>query len=406
MRNSQLCKPQSLQVSIIIVNYNVKYFLEQCLFSVKKATASLQAEIIVVDNASVDGSMEYLLARFPEVNFIDNPENLGFSKACNQGLELATGKYVLFLNPDTILSEDSISKCLLFFESHADAGACGVRMIDGRGRFLPESKRSFPSLSTSFYKLSGLSAAFPRSPRFSRYYLPNVSERQNKEVDVLSGAFMMVRRNILQKVGGFDERYFMYAEDIDLSFRIQQSGFKNYFMAETTIIHFKGESTSKGSLDYVRLFYKAMSQFVQKHRNRAGFRSLNFLIQMSIGLRGGLSAMERVLIPRKSQVPQGPVDVWVIGSAAEAERAVAVIEKINSFEKRIQIKDHREDWKKQLLMERPDEIVFCEGVLSFKTIIILLCELQGDTGYHIFSNGSTSIAGSRAMRLSGLEMAS
>lgn len=394
-----------MQVSIIIVNYNVRFFLEQCLFSVKKAISSLDAEIIVVDNASVDGSMEYLLSRFPEVNFIDNPENLGFSKACNQGLELAKGKYVLFLNPDTILSEDSISKCLLFFESHADAGACGVRMIDGRGRFLPESKRSFPSLSTSFYKLSGLSAAFPRSPRFARYYLPNISERQNKEVDVLSGAFMMVRRDVLKKVGGFDERYFMYAEDIDLSFRIQQSGLKNYFVAETTIIHFKGESTAKGSLDYVRLFYKAMSQFVQKHRSRGGFRSLNFLIQMSIGLRGGLSAMERVLIPRKAQAPQGPTDVWIIGSAAETEKALAVLERNGSAEKRFHIKDHREDWKKQLASERPDDIVFCEGMLSFKSIIILICELQGNTGYHIFSNGSTSIAGSRAMRVSGLEMA-
>ncbi|MEO6914549.1 MAG: glycosyltransferase family 2 protein [Chitinophagaceae bacterium] len=392
-----------MQVSIIIVNYNVKFFLEQCLFSLRKAIASLEAEVIVVDNASADGSMEYLLSRFPEVNFIDNPENNGFSKACNQGLEIATGKFILFLNPDTILSEDSISKCVLFLDSHTEAGACGVRMVDGTGRFLPESKRAFPSLSTSFYKLSGLSAMFPRSPRFSRYYLPNISERQNKEVDVLSGAFMMVRKQVLQQIGGFDERFFMYAEDIDLSFRIQQSGYKNYFMAETTIIHFKGESTKKGSLDYVRVFYKAMSLFVEKHYPSR--RSFNMLIQMSIGLRGGLSAMERVLLPKKTQAPTGPVDLWVIGSAGETERAVKVIEDNKGSETHVQIKDYREDWRKQFATQRPDEVIFCEGVLSFKTIITLICELQGDTGYHIFSNGSGSIAGTRANRISAVVMA-
>lgn len=394
-----------MQVSIIIVNYNVKYFLEQCLFSVKKATASFEAEIIVVDNASTDGSMEYLLTKFPEVHFIDNPDNRGFSKACNQGLHIATGRYILFLNPDTILSEDSISKCVLFFESHPEAGACGVRMIDGTGHFLPESKRAFPSLSTSFYKLSGLSAMFPRSPRFSRYYLPNISERQNKEVDVLSGAFMMVRKKILEDTGGFDERFFMYAEDIDLSYRIQQSGHKNYFMAETTIIHFKGESTKKGSLDYVRVFYKAMSLFVQKHYPaKGGLSGLNLLIQASIGLRGGLSAMERLVLPRKRQAASGPVDVWIIGSAAETERALRVVEKNKTSERNIFIKDHREDWKKQIATDKPDEIIFCEGVLSYKSIIILICELQGNTGYHIFSNGSESIAGSRASRVSAVLM--
>lgn len=394
-----------MQVSIIIVNYNVKYFLEQCLLSLKKAVANLEAEIFVVDNASTDGSMEYLLGRFPGVNFIDNPDNKGFSKACNQGLEVAGGKFILFLNPDTILSEDSISKCVLFLESHAEAGACGVRMIDGTGHFLPESKRAFPSLSTSFYKLSGLSAMFPKSPRFARYYLPNVSERQNKEVDVLSGAFMMVRKQVLQEIGGFDERFFMYAEDIDLSFRIQQSGFKNYFMAETTIIHFKGESTKKGSLDYVRVFYKAMSQFVEKHYpSKSGFSSLNMLIQMSIGLRGGISAMERMLLPKKPQSISTPVDVWVIGSASETERALKVIEKNKISDANIYVKDYREDWKKQFATERPDEVIFCEGVLSYKSIIILICELQGDTGYHIFSNGSESIAGTRANKVSAVVM--
>ena len=291
-----------MQLSVIIINYNVKHFLEQCLFSAKKAVAGIPAEIIVIDNNSADSSIEYLSPLFPSVKFIANKENTGFSKACNQGLRNAMGEYILFLNPDTIVPEDCFHKCISFFISHPDAGALGVKMLDGSGKFLKESKRAFPSPMTSLYKLLGLSKIFPRSAIFSRYHLGHLSENETHEVDVLAGAFMMVRKEVLDKVGGFDESFFMYGEDVDLSYRIQKAScpnnihpYKNYFFPDTSIIHFKGESTRKGSMNYVKMFYNAMSIFVQKHYGggRAGF--FNFLIHLAIWLRAALSAISNFI---------------------------------------------------------------------------------------------------------------
>ena len=279
-----------MQLSVIIVNFNVKHFLEQCLYSVQGAMGGLQAELIVVDNNSADGSMQYLPPKFPAVRFIANQENLGFARACNQGLETASGQYILFLNPDTIVPEDCFQKCISFLDSKKEAGALGIRMLDGSGHFLKESKRSFPSPMTSLYKLFGLSKLFPRSKTFSRYHLGHLNEKENNEADVLAGAFMMIRKTVLDKVGGFDENFFMYGEDVDLSFRIQKAGFKNYYFAESSILHFKGESTRKGSMNYVRMFYTAMSKFVRKHYggSRAGFFSI--LIHAGIWFRAALTA--------------------------------------------------------------------------------------------------------------------
>ena len=197
-----------MQLSIIIVNYNVKHFLEQCLLSILKATTSFQAEIIVIDNNSFDNSINYLQPKFPTIRFIVNQENVGFGSACNQGLKLSTGKYVLFLNPDTIVPEDCFQKCIAFFESHPDAGALGIKMLDGSGKFLKESKRSFPSPLTSLFKLFGLSRLFPHSKTFSKYHLGHLDQDKDHEVDVLAGAFMMVKREVLDSTGGFDEIFF------------------------------------------------------------------------------------------------------------------------------------------------------------------------------------------------------
>ena len=283
-----------MQLSVIIVNYNVKYFLEQCLCSVIKAIQNIGAEIFVVDNNSSDGSKEFFKDRFSEVKFIWNNDNLGFSKANNIALKHATGKYILFLNPDTLLPEDCIEKCIDFFESHPEAGALGIKMLDGSGTFLKESKRSFPSPVTSFYKLSGLARLFPHSKVFGKYHLGHLDENKNHEVDVLAGAFMMVPKKIIDSVGSFDEDFFMYGEDIDLSYRIQEKGYKNIYFSESSIVHFKGESTRKGRLNYVRLFYKAMSIFARKHYgNRAAFFTL--LIQLGIFVRAFLSAIKRFI---------------------------------------------------------------------------------------------------------------
>lgn len=251
----------------------------------------MNAETIVIDNNSSDNSIAYLKPRFPSVVFKANTENVGFAKACNQGLQMSKGKYILFLNPDTIVAEDCFQKTIAFMEAAPDAGASGIKMLDGRGNFLKESKRSFPSPMTSLYKLFGLSLLFPRSKTFSRYHAGHLDENQNHEIDVLAGAFMLIKKEVLDKVGGFDETFFMYGEDIDLSYRIQQQGYKNYYYAESSILHFKGESTRKGSMNYVRMFYQAMSIFVRKHYGRGRAGVFNALIHVAIWLRAGLSAI-------------------------------------------------------------------------------------------------------------------
>lgn len=280
---------------MIIVNYDVKYFLEQCLYSVLKSKTTFDFEIIVVDNNSTDGSIEYLKPKFPQINFITNKTNIGFGKACNEGFEASKGEYILFLNPDTIVAEDSFQKCIEFFETHSDCGALGVKMIDGAGKFLKESKRSFPSPLTSLYKLFGLSVLFPKSNVFSKYHLGYLDKEKNHEVDVLAGAFMMVKREVLDKVGSFDETFFMYGEDVDLSYRIQKAGYKNYYFAATTIIHFKGESTKRGSLNYVKMFYTAMSIFVKKHYGKTRAGVFNASIQFAIWIRATIAALSKFL---------------------------------------------------------------------------------------------------------------
>lgn len=284
-----------LQLSVIIINYNVKYFLEQCLCSVRNAMKNIDGEIIVVDNNSTDGSQVFFQNQFDDVLFIWNTTNTGFAKANNQAIRVATGDYLLFLNPDTIIAEDCLEKCMAFIKKNNNQYTLGVKMLDGSGRFLKESKRAFPGPMTSLYKLFGLARLFPRSKTFSNYHLGHLNENQNHEVDVLAGAFIMTPQNILEKVQGFDESFFMYGEDIDFSYRIQKAGFKNFYFAETSIIHFKGESTKKGSLNYVRMFYKAMSIFVKKHYGGSKAGIFNLLIQVAIRIRAGMAATARFL---------------------------------------------------------------------------------------------------------------
>ncbi len=288
-----------MKLSVIIINYNVKYFLEQCLCSVIKACENIESEIFVIDNKSTDGSKDFFKGQFSRVHFIWNTENGGFSKANNLVLEQATGEFILFLNPDTILPEDCLQKSIAFFIEMHDAGAIGIRMIDGSGTYLKESKRGFPSPVVSVCKLSGLTALFPNSRLFAHYYLGHLDQHKNQEVDVLSGAFMMIRRTVLEQTGSFDEQFFMYGEDIDLSFRIQKAGWRNYYFAESTIIHFKGESTKKDSPDYIKLFYGAMSIFVKKHYNifQAGLYIL--LIRLAIKIK-----LTFFVIKKQLQSPQ------------------------------------------------------------------------------------------------------
>ncbi|HEY8402247.1 MAG TPA: glycosyltransferase [Cytophagaceae bacterium] len=283
------------KLSIIIVNYNVCHFLEQTLISVMKACKDLDVEVMVVDNNSVDGSVEMVRTKFPEVILIENKNNLGFSKANNQAIRISKGEYILLLNPDTIVEEETFKKCCRFMDEHPDAGGLGVKMVDGKGDFLPESKRGLPSPWVAFYKIFGLAALFPKSRKFGRYHLGFLDKDQTHKVEILSGAFMFLRRKALDKVGLLDEDFFMYGEDIDLSYRILKGGYNNYYFPETRIIHYKGESTKKTSINYVFIFYKAMIIFAQKHFSSKNAGIFSFLINIAIYIRAAMAIANRFI---------------------------------------------------------------------------------------------------------------
>ena len=380
-----------MTISIIIVSYNVRYLLEQCLYSVKKAIAfvpgqrpktsepnsleqplsALLAEIIVVDNNSRDDSIVYLLPLFPNVKFIVNKENNGFAKANNQGLAFATGKYILFQNPDTILPEDFFVRSVSVLEQNPRIGAAGVQMINGKGLFLQESKRGIPGVWASFCKLSGLTALFPTSKIFARYYLGHLNKNSNHEVEILSGACMLITKEVLDTTQSFDERFFMYAEDIDLSFRIIQSGFSNYYLADTTIIHFKGESTVR-DFRYVKLFYRAMIQFVGKHYTGIAGSLYAILLKMAIWFRALFSFGSIHLRSNKPETTDDNVRAFFLGDP----------ETIAKLKGRID--------RPFVVTDRPaeaNEIYLCEGPhFSFREIIEIMKLSPGRNYKIIHSN--------------------
>lgn len=278
-----------MDLSVIIVNYNVRYFLEQALLSVERAIVGIDTEVWVVDNNSADNSVQMVRERFPWVRLIANIDNPGFSVANNQAIRQSTGRHVLLLNPDTVVEEDTFRRCLSFMEEHPRCGGLGVRMIDGRGQFLPESKRGLPTPWVAFTKAFGLARLFPTSPRFNHYHLGFLAEGKTHEVEILAGAFMWMRKEALDEVGLLDEAFFMYGEDIDLSYRIIKGGWKNYYYPGTSIIHYKGESTKRGSLNYVKVFYQAMIIFAQKHFAGSQGKLLVALMQMAIYLRAAMT---------------------------------------------------------------------------------------------------------------------
>ncbi len=284
-----------MKLSVVIVNYNVAAFLEQALASAQKAMRNIDGEIFVVDNNSADNSVAMVRSKFPDVHLVENHDNVGFARANNQAIRISKGEYVLLLNPDTVVEEDTFEKCIAFMDAHPQGGGLGVKMVDGNGRFLPESKRGIPYPSSAFYKLFGLSKLFPKSTKFGAYHATYIGEDETAEVEVLSGAFMLLRKEALDKVGLLDEDYFMYGEDIDLSYRILKGGYKNYYFPETRIIHYKGESTKKGSLNYVYVFYKAMQIFAQKHFSSNNAKLFVVVINVAIWFRAALAALKRIV---------------------------------------------------------------------------------------------------------------
>lgn len=253
-----------MQLSVVILNYNVRFFLEQCVASVQEALSNIDSEIIVVDNHSSDDSCEMIKSRFPNVKLIENKENLGFPKGNNIGVAQAKGNYICILNPDTVVAEDAFEKILAFAEEQENLGIVGCKLIDGSGNFLPESKRGIPTPFVALTKMVGLYKLFPNLKLFNRYYAQHLSKNETGKVDILVGAFMIMKRKLYNDIGGFDENCFMYSDDIDLSFMALKNGKNNYYFHETSVIHYKGESTVRDRF-YMKRFREAMQFFYRKH---------------------------------------------------------------------------------------------------------------------------------------------
>lgn len=376
-----------MELSVIIVSHNAKYFTEHCLFSVIKACRGIEAEILLFDNNSTDGSKEYLASKFPQVQFIWNGDNIGFAKANNRAMRKASGRHILFLNPDTVIGEDCLSRCLEFFKTHSDCGAVGVKMVDGRGQFLPESKRMVPGAKAGLYKMSGLSKMSAHAKKHSGYYADHINENDTAPTEVLAGAFMMLSCAAIEMTGGFDEDFFMYGEDIDLSYRIKMAGLNNYYFGGTAIIHFKGESTQKISATYYKHFYGAMKRFADKHYGKNPFRDLVIAGGKNIAL------LRAKLNPGKSRPPGNNGPTLIAGNAQEPIPTTLVQ---NNF-KVIGLAEELTTWEQILRAieeTAPGNIIFCEGVLTNKDIITTLQKLPGKMSAFFHESGAESIIGS------------
>lgn len=295
-----------LQLSVVILNYNTRHFLELCLQSVLKAIKNIQAEVIVVDNASADESVAMVQSLFPQVICLTNSKNMGFSAGNNLGVKAARGQYVCLLNPDTLVAEDSFEILLQQTENQKNAGALGPRLIEGSGQFLPESKRGLPTPLKALFRMWGLHKIFPKSAFFNAYYAPELDEKENGPVDVLVGACFLVNRALYLKLGGLDERFFMYGEDIDLSYSIAQSGYQNYYIGTSTVLHFKGESALKET-DYRKRFTEAMQLFYEKHYGK------NLITNLMVRFLGSWYSQSKVRENQKAAPP--PHSVYLPESA-------------------------------------------------------------------------------------------
>jgi GT2 family glycosyltransferase len=351
-----------MQLSVIILNYNVRYFLEICVLSVQNAIQNIDAEIIVIDNNSPDDSCAMMKQRFPNVKLIENKENSGFPKGNNIGVAQAKGEYICILNPDTVVAEDTFTKVLAFAKKQQDLGIVGVKLIDGTGNFLPESKRGVPTPFVAFTKITGLYNVFPNI--FGKYYAQHLSENETGKIEILVGAFMLMKRDLYNEIGGFDENCFMYSDDIDLSYMALKNGKSNYYFHETSVIHYKGESTIKDET-YMKRFQQAMNFFYKKH-----FRvSFLFSIFMKIGIVffsmvkmfQGKPSRSRSFGTRTKSNPENYILVSDLDASGEVLR-----EKLeNLFKKLVK----RQDITQSFSENAATEIIFDQNHLDFKAII-------------------------------------
>lgn len=365
-----------MKLSVIIVNYKVKHYLEQCLRSVAEASRGIAVEVIVVDNASGDGSVEYLRERFPDVTIIASEENLGFARANNLAIRNSHGQYVLLLNPDTIVAEDTFRDFISFMDSTPDAGGCGAYMLHTDGSFAPESRRGLPTPFVAFCKMSGLASLLPKSRTFGRYYMRYLNENEVNRIEIMSGAFMFLRRDALDKAGLLDEDFFMYGEDIDLSYRILKAGYNNYFLP-SRILHYKGESTVKSSYRYVHTFYRAMELFFNKHYAHYSIL-LSLPIKLAIWGRAML-AYAGNQFKHRNELTQHlhPINCLVIGNSEATEQVRAILTSLYGNCRHTFVTGNSESLPQGHLsegisLEGYDTVVYDTGAYSYGTILELL----------------------------------
>lgn len=359
------------KLSVIIVNYNVQHFLQICLQSVFKAAKNIDTEVIVVDNHSSDASCEMVKSLFPDVNLIENKINLGFSKANNQGVSVSNGEYVLILNPDTIIAEHTLENIISFAENIPNMGALGIRLIDGTGNFLFESKRNIPTPKRAFYKL--LSNANERLG----YYANQVKQFENSEIKILVGAFMLLKREVYKNMYGFDERFFMYGEDIDLSYRLLKSGYKNYYVGTETAVHFKGESTQK-DVKYLNYFYGAMKLFYRKHFKIN--KVYDFI--MSLGIRSWYTIKYFRLLFLRDKLSENS-NLLIIGRNKDLVAKISSIyphSKIDVVDKDFfndtNFNNQYKIIEDTISKNNIQEIIFDSEVISFTTIVNIMHKLH------------------------------
>ena len=365
-----------MKLSVIIVNYKVKHYLEQCLRSVAEASRGIAVEVIVVDNASGDGSVEYLRERFPDVTIIASEENLGFARANNLAIRNSHGQYVLLLNPDTIVAEETFRDFISFMDSTPDAGGCGAYMLHTDGSFAPESRRGLPTPFVAFCKMSGLASLFPKSRTFGRYYMRYLNENEVNRIEIMSGAFMFLRRDALDKAGLLDEDFFMYGEDIDLSYRILKAGYNNYFLP-SRILHYKGESTVKSSYRYVHTFYRAMELFFNKHYAHYSIL-LSLPIKLAIWGRAML-AYAGNQFKHRNELTQHlhPINCLVIGNSEATEQVRAILTSLYGNCRHTFVTGNSESLPQGHLsegisLEGYDTVVYDTGAYNYGTILELL----------------------------------
>jgi GT2 family glycosyltransferase len=341
-----------MQLSVIILNYNVSHFLELCVLSVQNAIQNSDAEIIVVDNNSSDESCQMMKRRFPKVTLIENKQNTGFPKGNNIGVIQAKGEYICILNPDTVVAEDTFEKILNAKLWHLNTGIIGCKLIDGTGNFLPESKRGIPTPWVAFTKIFGCYKLFPKSKFFNQYYAQQLHENETGKVDILVGAFMIMQRQLYNEIGGFDENCFMYADDIDLSYRVLLKGKSNYYFHETTVIHYKGESTVKDAT-YMKHFREFMNFFYQKHFKRSLFFNLM--------ARFGAFYFSFVKFFQGKSKPKAKPTQYLLVSNNENLRKQLEIQ----LKKPVKLQDIAQSFSHN----QPTEIIFDQNNIDFKTII-------------------------------------